>query len=319
MGRGELIVILGPTASGKTELAIKVAQALNGEVISADSMQIYREMHIGTARPLPEEQGGIAHHLMGFVAPDANYSVACYQKDAHSAIQQILERGKQPILAGGTGLYLNSILYDMDFAAAKPDVALRERLAKEYENSPEQMHERLRKLDKDAAARIHLNDKKRLIRRLEILESGGTREYDFRRPQCRYHVIRIGVCKEREQLYKDIGRRVDKMFQDGLEEEARRIYSQYGSEIAAFAAIGYKEFLPYFSGSETLEETREKIKQNTRRFAKRQLTWFRREPDIHWFYRDQLEEEELVRAVLACIKEEKRRAENERICESTEK
>ncbi len=276
MGRGELIVILGPTASGKTELAIKAAQALNGEVISADSMQIYREMHIGTARPLPEEQGGDSRLSDGICRSRCKLQRCLLSKRCalcHSANSRARQTAH---FGGGTGLYLNSILYDMDFAAAKPDVALRERLAKEYENSPEQMHERLRKLDKDAAARIHLNDKKRLIRRLEILESGGSREYDFRRPQCRYHVIRIGVRKEREQLYKDIGRRVDKMFQDGLEEGARCIYSQYGSEIAAFAAIGYKEFLPYFSGSETLEETREKIKQNTRRFAKRQLTWFRR-------------------------------------------
>lgn len=299
----DLIIILGPTAAGKTELAIRVAREMKGEIISADSMQIYDEMSIGTARPLPEEQGGIPHHLLGFLAPNAEYSAACYQKDALAAADDILARGKQPIVAGGTGLYINSIAYDIDFTVTGPNPALREALAEEYEKSPDQMHARLFRLDPEAAGRIHKNDKKRLIRRLEILEGGGGRAYDFRRPQGKYKLHFIGIGKERENLYRDIERRVDLMFEAGLEREARRIFEEYGAEIAAFSAIGYKEFLPYFAGEATLEETKVVIKQNTRRFAKRQMTWFRKEPEIRWFYAEEFSnKEEMAQAVICHIR-----------------
>lgn len=306
----DLIIILGPTAAGKTEIAIRIAKAMDGEIISADSMQIYDEMSIGTARPLPEEQGGISHHLLGFLAPNAEYSVACYQKDARAAIESIFSRGKQPILAGGTGLYINSIAYDIDFTAAGPNEALRAALAEEYEKNPEQMHERLSRLDPEAARRIHKNDKKRLVRRLEILEGGGEHAYDFRRPQDKYNLHFIGIGKERENLYRDIERRVDIMFEEGLEREVRDVFEKYGSDIAAFSAIGYKEFLPYFAGNATLEETRAVIKQNTRRFAKRQMTWFRREPEIRWFYTEEFSnKEEMAQAILCHISA--RRKENQ--------
>ena len=286
----ELIVISGPTASGKTDLAIEVARKLD-------------QMSIGTARPLPEEQRGIAHHLIGFLPPDAEYSAACYQRDAMAAIDTIALRGKQPILAGGTGLYLNSILYEMDFSTVEPDKALRARLSEEYENNPAQLHARLAQLDPSSALRIHQNDKKRLIRRLEILESGGEQAYEFRRPQQKYRIDHIGICKERKTLYRDIEKRVDLMFERGLEAEARRIYQKYGPEIPAFSAIGYKEFLPYFNNEITLEQAKQLIKQNPRRFAKRQLTWFRRESEIQWFYLEQYEsKEKMAQAVVTCLK-----------------
>lgn len=299
----KLIVILGPTASGKTDLSIQVAKALDGEVVSADSMQIYREMHIGTARPLPQEQGGIAHHLLGFVDPDAAYSVACYQRDALQAIDEILSRGKQPILAGGTGLYLNSILYDLDFTQTGPNQALRNELEEQYQENPALLHAKLAQLDPAAAQRIHPNDKKRLIRRLEILEDAdGKRPYEFRKPQSRYQIQQIGITKPRETLYRDIERRVDAMFAQGLETEVREIFRKYGADIAAFSAIGYKEFLPYFAGKATLEEAAQLIKQNTRRFAKRQLTWFRREQQVRWFSTEDFAgKEALASAVISHI------------------
>ena len=266
-------------------------------------MQIYREMHIGTARPLPQEQEGIAHHLLGFVDPDAAYSVACYQRDALQAIEEILSRGKQPILAGGTGLYLNSILYDLDFTQTKPNQALRQRLEEQYQENPALVHARLAELDPAAAQRIHPNDKKRLIRRLEILEDTGRGEpYEFRRPQNRYQIQKIGITKPRQTLYHDIERRVDAMFAQGLEAEVREIFRKYGTEIAAFSAIGYKEFLPYFAGQATLEEISQRIKQNTRRFAKRQLTWFRREQQVCWFSTEDFSgKEALASAVISHI------------------
>ncbi len=299
----KLIVILGPTASGKTDLAIQVAKAVDGEVVSADSMQIYREMHIGTARPLPQEQGGVAHHLLGFVAPDAAYSVACYQRDALRAIEEILSRGKQPILAGGTGLYLNSILYDLDFTRTEPNQELRQKLEAQYQENPALLHAKLEQLDPAAAQRIHPNDKKRLIRRLEILEDAGRGEpYEFRRPQSRYEIQQIGITKPRQTLYRDIERRVDTMFAQGLEAEVREIFRKYGADIAAFSAIGYKEFLPYFAGQATLEEISQRIKQNTRRFAKRQLTWFRREQHVCWFSTEDFSDKEaLASAVISHI------------------
>lgn len=299
----KLIVILGPTASGKTDLAIRVAKAVDGEVVSADSMQIYREMHIGTARPLAQEQEGIAHHLLGFVDPDAAYSVACYQKDALQAIEEIFSRGKQPILAGGTGLYLNSILYDLDFTQTEPNYTLRQELEEQYQKDPALLHAKLAQLDPAAAQRIHPNDKKRLIRRLEILEDVGRGQpYEFRRPQSRFQIQQIGITKPRQKLYEDIERRVDAMFAQGLEAEVREIFRKYGANIAAFSAIGYKEFLPYFAGKATLEETKQLIKQNTRRFAKRQLTWFRREEQVCWFSSENFAgKEALASAVISYI------------------
>lgn len=277
-----LIVIVGPTATGKTAVAIELAHKLHGEVISADSMQIYDEMRIGTARPTLDEQQGIPHHLMGFVSPSETYSVACYQREANDCIARLHAAGKQPIVAGGTGLYINALTYELDFTHVAADQAYRDQLSAAYDENPALVYGQLEQLDAQAAQRIHLHDKKRVIRRLEILHSGTTETYDFRKPRQDYEINLFGLTRERERLYAGIERRVDCMRAEGLTAEARTVYDRYGAGITAFLAIGYKEFLPFFCGEADEDMVYETIKRNTRRFAKRQLTWFRRDPRIIW-------------------------------------
>lgn len=304
MARGKSVVfVVGPTATGKTELAIHLARVLNGEIISADSMQIYDELQIGTARPREQELMGVPHHLLGCIPPNGDYNVAMFQEQAKRIISEVLAKGRLPIVAGGTGLYVNSLTYKIDFSEAGPDPALREKLSAEYDADPAKLHEKLATLDPPAAKRIHVNDKKRLIRRLEILEGGESESYNFRVPVEGERPILIGINRERKKLYRDIEERVDQMFEAGLEGEARRVYDKYGGEIPAFSAIGYKEFLPYFRGKGTIQEVRETVKRNTRRFAKRQLTWFRRDERIKWFFSDQYAgKEALFEAVTGHVK-----------------
>ena len=303
----KVVFITGPTAAGKTDIAIAVAKYLGGEILCADSMQIYSEMHIGTARPLTEEQQGIPHHLFGTVAPNQAYSVAQYQAEAQTILETLAEKKALPIVVGGTGLYLNALLYDIDFTKTEPNRLLREQLSREYDvpGGSEKLYARLKQEDPDAAQRIHPNDKKRLIRRLEILATEETPAvYAFRAPQDKYETLVIGINKERPHLYRDIEIRVDQMMDRGLEQEVRTIYQKYGANITAFSAIGYKEFLPYFGGEVSLEATVELIKRNTRRFAKRQMTWFRREPCIHWFFAESYKSShQEAEEVLRCIQE----------------
>ncbi len=285
----KVIFIIGPTAAGKTDIALDLAEHFKGEIICADSMQIYQDMHIGTARPLYEEQRGIPHHLFGFIAPDAEYNVAKYQKDAKQILANLSIKGTLPLVVGGTGLYINSLLYNIDFTQTAPNQELRQELSNQYNlpGGPDKLYSELVKKDPVAALRIHPNDKKRLIRRLEILlleEPSAALTYNFcTTMQESYESLIIGINKERELLYKDIEKRVDIMISQGLEEEVRKVYEHYGEKITAFSAIGYKEFLPYFHGIASKKETIELIKRNTRRFAKRQLTWFRKIPSVQWF------------------------------------
>lgn len=285
--KGSVICIVGPTASGKTKLSIELAKKIHGEIISADSMQIYRYMDVGTAKPTCEEMQEIKHHMIDLIDPDQNFSVAQYQNQARVIIDDCLQRAVYPIVVGGSGLYINALTYDLDFFEVSGSKN-REALEKEYDQyGALYMHEKLKRLDLKAAKRIHPNDKKRIIRRLEILESGkGETHYQFEKPNCMYQYILVGITKNREKLYEDINHRVDEMRHQGLEEEVRKIYDQYGIESTAFQAIGYKEFIPYFEGRASVEEVYNAIKQNTRRFAKRQFTWFKRDPRIQWFVND---------------------------------
>ena len=293
--RAKVLFIVGPTAAGKTDISLEVAKRLGGEVVSADSMQIYDELSIGTARPAAESLQGIPHHLFGFLPPDSEYSVAKYQSDALSVIENILSRSKLPIVVGGTGLYINSLVYDIDFTKTAPDYKLRDTLSKQYdEEGADTLYKSLIAIDPDSANRIHKNDKKRLIRRLEILLHKDTPEYAFRVPQERYALIFVGINKARETLYQDIEKRVDLMMAKGLEAEVRNIYEKYGADITAFSAIGYKEFLPYFKGEMDIDSVIKTIKRNTRRFAKRQLTWFRREENVKWFFADDSSDNQTV-------------------------
>lgn len=303
----KVVFITGPTAAGKTDIALAVAKHVGGEILCADSMQIYSEMHIGTARPLAEEQQGIPHHLFGEIKPDQAYNVAQYQAEAKNILAMLAKRKVTPLVVGGTGLYLNALLYDINFTQTEPDQALREQLSKQYDmpGGAEKLYIRLKQKDPDSAQRIHPNDKKRLIRRLEILTSEESPvRYAFRAPQNQYETLVIGINKERQHLYRDIEKRVDQMINRGLEQEVQDIYQKYGSDIAAFSAIGYKEFLPYFEREVSLEATVELIKRNTRRFAKRQMTWFRREPSIRWFFAEAYESpQQETEAVLKCIQD----------------
>ncbi len=275
-----VIVVTGPTASGKTDLAIHVAKEIAGEIVSADSMQIYKELNIGTAKPTLDEMQGIPHYMIGEVSIRTPYSVALYQKKAFLHIDDILSRGKIPIVAGGTGLYINSLLYNLDFTETACDEEYRRELDK---LSGDELHFRLSRLDADAAKRIHKNDKKRLIRRLEILKNGGERGYSFREKNTNYDFCCIGITMNRNDLYKKIESRVDQMVSSGLVEEVRALYEKYPAELTALRAIGYKEIIAYLKGRCTLPEAISEIKKNTRRFAKRQLTWFNNDDEIKWF------------------------------------
>ncbi len=287
--KNRVIVVAGPTASGKTACAVQLCKILGGEVVSADSMQIYDEMSIGTALPTDEEKQGIAHHMLAFIHPDTKYNASMYQKDALSAVNSIISKGKIPVIAGGTGLYVNSLTYRLDFTQTAANEELRAQLSDEYDKDPAAMYQSMLRLDPSAENRIHLHDKKRIIRRMEIHMQSGGGEYDFFKENDDFDFVLIGLTKQREKLYDDINARVDIMMGMGLEAEARRIYEKYGSCITAFSAIGYKEFLPYFYGECCLFDTVEKIKQNTRRFAKRQLTWFKRDKRFKWYFSDAYE------------------------------
>lgn len=282
-----LIVVCGPTASGKTAVAVRLAQMYDGEVVSADSMQIYKGLAISTAKPTAEEMMGVPHHMIDFLEPDQPFSVADYVRMARDCIADIRSKGKMPIVAGGTGLYINSLIDNISFDHIVSDDSLRKKLEAEAEKmGKEHMHAKLAELDPEAAEKIHPNNVIRVIRAIEMcMLSGRTGEENrekSRENASPYELCMIGLtCFDREILYDRINRRVDKMLEEGLVEEARGVYENYHLK-TAFNAIGYKELIPYFNGECSLEEAADRIKQETRRYAKRQLTWFRRDVRITW-------------------------------------
>ncbi|BDF58335.1 tRNA dimethylallyltransferase [Christensenellaceae bacterium] len=277
----KVYIILGPTASGKTAVAIELAKKLNGEIVSADSMQIYKGMDIGTAKPSIKERQGIPHHLFDIAEPDEAYSVAMFQQAAKACIEDIIIRGKVPIVAGGTGLYLNALTYDLDFTETSQDSAFREEL---MQKDALILHDMLSKQDAQAAMRIHPHDKKRIVRRLEILKNeGGAKDYVFRRPNEAYQFIMAGLTTDRAVLYERINRRVDGMVEQGLVEEVKALAQTYTNASTSMQAIGYKELLCYLQGNDTLDDAVEKIKRNSRRYAKRQWIWFKRDDRIVWY------------------------------------
>lgn len=286
-----ILAVVGPTASGKTALAVELALQYDGEVLSADSMQIYRGMQIATAKPDCLEMKGVRHHMMDFLPPDTAYSVADYVRDARSCIREMADKGILPIIAGGTGLYVDSLIRNIQYAQLPSDPDIRaglERRAQE-EGVPALLEE-LASADPETAARLHVNDRRRIIRALEVfLASGVTLTEHNRRSRLQespYRSFVIGLqTRDRALLYDRINARVDRMMDRGLLDEARDFLEQKNS-VTAVQAIGYKELAPYFSGLKTLEEAVEDVKRETRRYAKRQLSWFRRNPEIHWFYLD---------------------------------
>ncbi|WP_028509857.1 tRNA (adenosine(37)-N6)-dimethylallyltransferase MiaA [Ruminococcus sp. NK3A76] len=282
-----LIVVCGPTASGKTALAVELAKLYNGEVVSADSMQIYKGMSIATAKPTAEEMQGIAHHLIDFVEPDVKFSVADYLPLARECISDIYSRGKQPIICGGTGLYISSLINNVRFEEIKSDPQLRARLEAEYkELGAHAMWQRLLEIDPETANSVHENNVPRVIRGIEAYMLTGKQLSQLRKEsiteESDYKSCIIGLgFKDRAVLYDRINRRVDIMIEDGLIEECRSVYESCTLETAC-QAIGYKELIPYFKGEKPLDECVELIKQETRHYAKRQLTWFRRMEGINW-------------------------------------
>lgn len=288
----KVAAVVGATASGKTALAVSLAQRLNGEVISADSMQVYQGLAISTAKPTEAEMQGIPHHLIDFVPVGEAFSVARYCELAHAAIADIDARGKYPIVCGGTGLYVDSLLQNIIFAEIPEDENLRKHLDTEFQNvGGEAMLHRLAGIDPDTAAKLHPADRKRIVRALEVYTLSGTTlsEFNRRSRSCpnRYRTVIIGLgWRDRQKLYDRIDRRVDLMLEAGLVEEARRFYTETAGRTAV-QAIGCKELLPYLRGEEPLDTAVERLKRETRRFAKRQLTWFRRNDKIKWIYADE--------------------------------
>lgn len=291
-----LICICGPTASGKTALSVALAKQLHTEIISADSMQIYRGMDIGTAKPTAEERQGVPHHLLDICAPGEPFSVARYVELADAAAQDVLSRGMVPIVAGGTGLYMDALIECSTFSGDETDLSVREkyqRMAAEQGN--EAVHACLAKVDPEGADRLHPNNLKRVIRALEVYEQTGMTIDAFnrlhKRPAPKYAALKIGICPaERQTLYDRIDRRVDQMLADGLLEETKRLLDSGALAGTAAQAIGYKELLGYLQGDAPLADCVALLKQRSRNYAKRQLTWLKRDDNIHWIYYNNGEE-----------------------------
>lgn len=284
-----LLVICGPTASGKTKLGIELCKRLDGEVISADSMQVYRGMDIGTAKPTTKEQEGIVHHMLSVAEPWENYSVARYVKDASACVDDVLARGKQPVLVGGTGLYIDALCKGQEFADYSAGSELRTQLQEEANRGgTEALLARLSAVDPESAARLHANDEKRIIRALEVfLETGKTitqHNFETRQRAPRYRRCMIGLTfEDRQDLRDRIDRRVDEMVRAGLLDEVKTLRSQgVPREATAMQAIGYKEVIRALEEGLPIEGAVDEIKLRSKQYAKRQLTWFRREPDIQW-------------------------------------
>ncbi len=295
MNKPKVIVICGPTASGKTSLSIELAKKINGEIISCDSMQIYKDMNIGTAKVTEEEMQGIQHYLIDFVSPDVRYSVANYKNDAEKAIETIIDKGKIPIIVGGTGLYLDSLIYGIEYPEIKFDEKYREKLENEIEeNGLEYLYSKAKEIDEQAMQKISPNDKKRIIRVLEIYHATGKnkteQEIESRKKEVKYDYKIFAINMDREKLYERINIRVDKMIENGLIEEVEDLQKKYNHFPTAMQGLGYKEVVEYLQNQITRDEMIEKIKQESRRYAKRQLTWFRKNKQTIWL--DGLSEKE---------------------------
>lgn len=293
-----VLAVVGPTASGKTALAVELAKRLDGEIVSADSMQIYKGMDIASAKPTEAEKQGIPHHMMDFLSPETPYSVAEYVKAARACILEIHKRQKLPILVGGTGLYVDSLLTGTQFIETETDFDLRARLETEFDAlGGEKMLEKLAAFDRDTAARLHPNNRKRIIRAFEVYTLTGKTMTEAlaasREKPSPFTPCYIGIAYEnREILYDRINRRVDIMLENGLLAEARAFFQ--GTPDTAAQAIGYKELKPYLDGVLSLDEAVENLKRATRNYAKRQITWFKRNPQIHWIYADTCSKQALL-------------------------
>ena len=304
-----VIAVIGPTASGKTGLAVRIAKKFGGEVVSADSMQIYSELTIGTAKPTEEEMNGIAHHLVGHKSIDDEYSVVNYVDEAKAAINEIYSRGKVPVLCGGTGLYVDSLLSNTEFSEIKSDPKVRAELFDFIEkNGNEALFEKLKEIDSESADKTHANNVLRVVRAMEVYKVTGKTMSEHQKEShpkpSDYEVCYIGTnFADRDKLYARIEQRIDEMLDEGVENEARFLFEHEGTCTAA-QAIGYKEFYPYFKNEMSMEEAISVLKKETRHYAKRQLTWFRRNGNINWLCWDEFSsKEELYEKAFEIIEE----------------
>ncbi|MFV8827238.1 tRNA (adenosine(37)-N6)-dimethylallyltransferase MiaA [Alkalihalobacterium sp. APHAB7] len=283
----KLVVIVGPTAVGKTKMGIELAKRFNGEIISGDSMQIYKEMDIGTAKVKIEEMDGIPHHLLDIKEPTEPFSVAEFKDLVQPLIKSLNAQGKLPFIVGGTGLYINSVIQDFNFADTSTDLQFREEMEKFVEeHGVEQLHQQLKDVDSVSYTSIHPNNYRRVIRALEVLKLTGKTLSEYQQSQTQespYDYVFIGLTMDRDVLYERINDRVDLMIEYGLIEEAKRLYDLGVRECQSVQAIGYKEIYEYIEGRVSKEEAIEILKRNSRRYAKRQYTWFRNKADVHWF------------------------------------
>ena len=299
-----LLIIAGPTAAGKTSLSIRLAKEVGGEIISADSMQVYRHMDIGSAKVTPAEMDGVPHHLIDVLDPREEFNVVIFQKLAKEAMETILRNGHIPILVGGTGFYIQALLYDIDFTVTKEDTAYREELTElARREGPAALHRMLAEVDPASAEAIHENNVKRMIRALEFHRSSGRRISEHnaseRQKESPYNALYYVLTMERSLLYDRINHRVDRMMEQGLAEEVRKLRDMgCTADMTSMQGLGYKELLAALSGGTSPEDAAEDIKQNTRHFAKRQLTWFRRERNVRWMELDRHSEEEILEQMI---------------------
>ena len=304
----QVIVLAGPTAVGKTRFAIETAKAFSGEIISADSMQIYRYLNIGSAKPTPEELAEAKHYLVDEIDPATDFSVAEYQIMAKKYIHEVFQKGKTPIISGGTGLYLNSLIYDMNFSVMPRQMGFREELEKQAEiHGNSFVHNQLKKLDPAAAERIHPNNLKKMIRALEVLQTTGEGIREFKEsfvPTKDYNCLLIGLSRDRAELYQRIDQRVDALIQAGLEDEVKNLLEKGLTEQnISMKGIGYKEIIGYFHQEYDFQEAVRLVKRNTRHYAKRQMTWLRRYEEMKWFPISQYpSEEEALSAIFDYIR-----------------
>ena len=306
-----LVILTGPTAVGKTKASIGLAKAIGGEIISADSMQVYKQMDIGSAKIKPSEMDGIPHYLVDILEPDEEFHVVLFQQMAKQAIQKIYEKGKIPILVGGTGFYIQAVLYDIDFSENEKDTSYREELEKLAQTKgAEYLHDRLREVDEKSAQDIHANNVKRVIRELEYFHQTGEKISEHNEEQRKkvspYNFSYFVLNDERAHLYERINLRVDQMINEGLVREVQSLKEKgYTRDMVSMQGLGYKEMLDYLDNKCSLEEAVEIIKRDTRHFAKRQITWFKRESDVTWIDKKEYDynEERILKAMLQELKE----------------
>lgn len=311
MNKRPLIILTGPTAVGKTKASIGLAKAVGGEIISADSMQVYRKMDIGSAKITKEEMDGVPHYLVDVLDPSEEFNVARFQEMAKEAMEQIYANGHIPIVVGGTGFYIQALLYDIDFTEGNEDTSIREELeAYASEHGAEKLHEMLRKIDPKSAETIHANNVKRVIRAIEYYRQTGKPISEHnekeRQKESPYNFAYFVLQDDRKNLYDRIEKRIDIMLEDGLLDEVESLRKEgYTKDMVSMQGLGYKEILDYLNGDSTLEEAVYILKRDTRHFAKRQITWFKRERDVIWIHKNEFhyDEEKILEEMLKILKE----------------